>query len=201
MKKVIQPYESHMQYLAQWMCDYNLYGCAYLDSTHVKFRCPVPEHLSLSNTGHKWHDQSVPEHLMSDETKVARQSHCSIEVDIMVEHITNRHEIRPRSIHHDFAERSMVDKSGEKLVHSMAGLWRDETRRRKARMGLLDPNSSPFPPEVLVSVSADPRNSQPGGWIHEEEFRELIQGLVKDEEGNKDPRRSNFDTFVKRHPQ
>jgi hypothetical protein len=36
-EKVIQPYESHMQYLAQWMCDYNLYGCAYIDCSQVKF--------------------------------------------------------------------------------------------------------------------------------------------------------------------
>lgn len=28
LKRVFQPYEAHLQYLLQWMCDFNLYGCA-----------------------------------------------------------------------------------------------------------------------------------------------------------------------------
>ena len=34
LKRVLQPHESHLQYLLQWMCDYNLYGCAYIDSAY-----------------------------------------------------------------------------------------------------------------------------------------------------------------------
>ncbi|EOD46053.1 dna polymerase zeta subunit [Neofusicoccum parvum] len=41
LAKVMQPYESHLQYLLQWMCDYNLYGCAYIDCVKVKFRDPI----------------------------------------------------------------------------------------------------------------------------------------------------------------
>ncbi|KAI4285156.1 MAG: hypothetical protein L6R35_004722 [Caloplaca aegaea] len=40
MSKALQPYESHMQYLLQWMCDYNLFGCAYIDSTNERQRSP-----------------------------------------------------------------------------------------------------------------------------------------------------------------
>jgi DNA polymerase zeta len=62
-------------------------------------------------------------------------------------------------------------------------------------MGLTDTSSSPFPPEVMVSMSADPRNTNKGGWIHEAEYRELVEGLVR-EEHSKNPSAS-FDSFVK----
>lgn len=200
MKKIIQPYESHMQYLLQWMCDYNLYGCAYIDCSQVKFRDPVPDFLDMSSSTHKWHDRSIPPSFISSVDTLPRQSHCSIEVDIQTQHILNRLDIKARPLHHDFIERKNPNPLDEKLVHSMAGLWRDETRRRKARMGNSDPGSSPFPTEVLVSVSADPRNSQPGGWIHEEEYREKISGIVEDEKLKSDGQKLSFDTFVEKTP-
>ena len=200
MKKVIQPYESHMQYLLQWMCDFNLYGCAYINCKEVKFRGPVPSRLDMNSTSHQWHDQTIPSSSISDEDKIPKQSHCSVEVDICVQYILNRLDVEPRPIHHDFIERKNPTAPDEKLVQSMAGLWRDETRRRKARMGALDTGSSPFPPEVLVSVSADPRNSQPGGWIHEEEYREKISVILKDEKDKSDGKKIEFDGFVGKVP-
>jgi len=196
MGKALQPYESHMQYLLQWMCDYNLFGCAYIDSKIVKFRGPVPDYLEMNNTIHRWHNQTIPQSYISDEAQIPRQSHCSLELDICCQDILNRLEVKERSLHHDFVERKHPLPSDEKLVQSMASLWRDETRRRKATMGQANENSSPFPPEVLVSVSADPRNSQPGGWIHEEEYWEKMADIVKDEKNKSDGRKLNFDSFV-----
>ena len=198
MKKDILPYESHMQYLAQWMCDYNLYGCAYIDCRVVHFRSPVPQFSQLSVTKHKWHDRTIPESLMIEAEKLPRQSHCSIEVDVTVQDILNRLDIASRPLHHDFIERNQPINPGGKLVHSMAGLWRDETRRRRARMG--ETGSSPFPPEVLVSMSADPRNSQPGGWIHEEEYMQKIKNLIDEERANSDGMQLAFDEFIIKTP-
>jgi DNA polymerase zeta len=79
----------------------------------------------------------------------------------------------------------------------MAGLWRDETIRRKKRMGISNPGSSPFPPEVLVSMSHDSRNTENGGWIHEEEFRKLVEEIAKDERDRMGGDAPSFDTFVK----
>ncbi|KAL8854901.1 MAG: hypothetical protein Q9221_000408 [Calogaya cf. arnoldii] len=200
MKQVLQPYESHMQYLLQWMCDYNLYGCAYIDCSEVRFRAPVPEYDQLDNVTHNWHDRTISPSMTSDEQTIPRQSHCSLEVDVCVHHILNRLDIKSRPLHHDFVERQQSFAHDEKLVHSMAGLWRDETRRHKARMGQSNPDSSPFPPEVLVSVSADPRNSQPGGWIHEEEYKAKIGDITKDERDKSDGRKLTFDSFVKKTP-
>jgi DNA polymerase zeta len=200
MKRVFQPYEAHLQYLLQWMADYNLYGCGYIDCSKVTFRSPLPDHEELTNPAHLWHDRSVPIDAVTPDSELPRVSHCSIEVDICCQDIVNRQDVKPRHLHEDFIERLNPLAPDEKLVHSMAGLWKDETRRRKSKMSNPAPGSSPFPAEVMVSMSADPRNSQAGGWIHEEEYREMISNLIKDEKDKSDGLKISFNTFVKSTP-
>ncbi|EXJ82232.1 DNA polymerase zeta subunit [Capronia epimyces CBS 606.96] len=197
MKRVLQPYESHMQYLAQWMCDYNLYGCGYIECGRVRFRGPVPKYFEMTNAMHQWHDHSIPPEYISDEALLPKQSHCALEVDVHVKDILNRRDVYARNLHHDFIERMHPISADAKLVQSMAGLWKDETRRRKVRMGLKDNSSSPFPPEVLVSMSADPRDISAGGWIHEEEYRAKVEQIAAEEHSHGDTSKVSFDTFVK----
>lgn len=198
MSRSIQPYESHLQYLAQWMCDFNLYGCAYIECKDVRFRNPVPSFADQDADKHKWHDRRISPSLISNEASLPRQSHCSLEVDICVQDILNRLDIVPRLLHHDFIERNDPPASSEKLVHSMADLWRDETRRRRALQGASE--SSPFPPEVLVSVSADPRTSQSGGWIHEEEYAHQVRKIMEAERRDGGRIDASFDTFIEKAP-
>ena len=195
-----QPYESHLQYLSQWMCDNNLYGCAYVNCAKVRFRAPVPHHQGISNSKHQWHDESIPDDWISDPDLYPRHSHCSIEVDICAQDILNRNDIAERSIHSDFRERFSRFNPDEKLVHSMAGLWRDETRRRKRRMNITDSFSSPFPPEALVTMSADPRHNEISGWVHEEEFKALVKGIIEAEKASNIDSALNFESFVKPLP-
>ena len=197
MKRVLQPFESHMQYIAQWMCDYNLYGCGYINCRQVKFRAPVPNYFEIDADLHQWHDRSILPENISDEAALPKQSHCALEVDVCVQDILNRGDVEHRLLHHDFVERLKPLAPDIKLVQSMAGLWKDETRRRKARMGLKDPKSSPFPPEVLITMSADPRTIDAGGWIHEQEYRQKIDALAAEEHKKTGGRDLNFDTFIK----
>ncbi|KAI0389573.1 DNA polymerase family B [Xylariaceae sp. FL0594] len=203
MKQRFQPYEAHLQYLLQFMADYNLYGCGYIDTRRVRFRSPVPQYDidgdGATSSAHLWHSQSVPPPFITDDPNLPRSSHCSIEVDICVQDIINRHEIKERLLHHDFIERKNPLPTDMKLVHSMAGLWKDETRRRKRRMSSTA-GSSPFPREVLVSMSADPRDSQPPGWLHEDEYRRQIQDLVNQERQQGGGTEVTFDTFVQSDP-
>ncbi|KAF2132340.1 hypothetical protein P153DRAFT_335156 [Dothidotthia symphoricarpi CBS 119687] len=196
LNRPLQPYESHMQYLLQWMCDYNLYGCSYVDCAKVQFRGPVPDCDEIDPL-HKWHDASIPDTFLASEDQYPRQSHCTLEVDVCIQDILNRHELRYRPIHHDFLERSSQTPRNvdDKYVPSMADLWRDETRRRKLRMGLSNPSSSPFPTDVLTPMAADLRNTHQAGWIHEEEYRELVAALIQEEKGQKGE--INFKTFIK----
>lgn len=204
LKKVFQPYEAHLQYLLQWMCDFNLYGCAYIETKKPHFRAPVPAWEELDEPTHMWHDRSIGQETILDESQFPRQSHCQIELDLRVEDILNRHEIKARPLHHSFIERLESLENlppEEKLVHSMAGLWKDETRRRKMRMGITDPTSSPFPPEVLVSMSADPRNDSKGGWIHEDEFREMVDELAQQERKARGGGDISFESFERQKPE
>lgn len=198
LKQVFQPYEAHLQYLLQWMCDFNLYGCAYIETRKPYFRAPVPAWEDLEDPDHIWHDRSVVKEQILDNEKFPRQSHCQLELDIRVEDLMNRDAIAPRELHHSFIERlSSLENlpPEEKLVHSMAGLWKDETRRRRIRMGLSTSTSSPFPPEVLVSMSADPRNDNKGGWIHEDEFRHTINELAEQERRARNGGELSFESF------
>ncbi|KAI0130079.1 DNA polymerase family B [Xylariales sp. AK1849] len=197
MKRRFQPFEAHLQYLLQFMTDYNLYGCEYIASRKACFRAPVPKHDKDEEAIHHWHSQSVSTAFITEDAELPRVSHCSIEVDICVQDILNRHDIKERQLHHDFIERLDPLPSDMKLVASMAGLWKDETKRRKKRMRSPAPGSTPFPPEVLVSMSADPRNSQIPGWIHEDEYRNHIHELVLEENRQSDGSKVNFDNFVK----
>ena len=200
LKKAIQPYESHLQYLLQWMCDYNLYGCDYVSCKQVRFRQPVPRAEELEPTLHLWHDQSIPPLSISDEADFPRLSHCSIEVDICVQNILNRQEINARPIHHDFTELFHPPPLDEKLVHSMASLWRDETMRRKSLMrdSVPDPDSTPFPAEALISMSAEPRLSQKGGWIHEAEYIDEVRRIISKERWKDGKRNVSFESFAKK---
>ncbi|KAI1437007.1 DNA polymerase family B [Xylaria sp. CBS 124048] len=200
MKQKFQPYEAHLQYLLQFMTDYNLYGCAYIDAKKVLFRAPIPQHGDGGDSGHLWHTRSVPQRSITKDPSLPRMSHCSIEVDICVQDILNRHEIRERQLHHDFIERTTPLPADMKLVHSMAGLWKDETKRRKRRMLNPSPGSGPFPPEALVSMSADPRDPHPLGWIHEEEYRDQIQHIVCQESEQDGGAKVTFETFVQNVP-
>ncbi|KAI8722497.1 DNA polymerase [Fusarium sp. LHS14.1] len=199
MKQKFQPYEAHLQYLLQFMTDFNLYGCDYLDASSTRFRSPVPEYDQGLNSTHLWHTRSIPEGYTTDEATLPRASHCSIEVDICVQDIINRERVRERQLHHDFTERISPIPGDMKYVYSMAGLWKDETKRRKRKMQNPDPGSSPFPPEVLVSMSANVRDSQPQGWIHEDEYRAQIQELILTERGAASDELS-FDNFANALP-
>lgn len=200
MKRVFQPYEAHLQFLLQWMADYNLYGCGYIDCKKATFRSPVPLYEEISSSLHLWHDRSIPDQLITNDTFLPRVSHCSLEVDICVQDILNRRDIKPRPLHHDFAQNLSPLAPDEKLVQSMAGLWKDETRRRKSKIPNAPAGSSPFPAEVMFSMSADPRYSQAGGWMHESEYREKVKTLIEEERDRGDTSRPSFNTFVKPKP-
>ncbi|KAJ5296921.1 uncharacterized protein N7443_007814 [Penicillium atrosanguineum] len=195
MKRPLQPYEAHMQFVPQWMCDYNLYGCAYMDCEKVKFRSPVPEYLELANPDHRWHDRSIRPEDILDGPALQKQSHCPLEVDICVQDILNRSDVKERPLHHDFGELFRPAAFNERLVPSVAGLWQDETRRRKKRMGITDPGSTPFGPDELISMSADPRNQSKGGWVHEDEFQELVFQIAEEEQRADGDTEISFETF------
>ncbi|KAL7938291.1 hypothetical protein V8C35DRAFT_146512 [Trichoderma chlorosporum] len=186
MKRKFQPYEAHLQYLLQFMIDYNLYGCDYVESSQTFFRSPVPAHHENTATSlHIWDERTVPAAFVTNELTLPRESYCSIEVDIAAQNITNRDKVKERRLHHDFTEFTSPPIEDIKLVSSLAGLWKAETRRR-LRQNISSQTfdqqlTSSFPREALVSMSADTRSSQPQAWMHEEEYRRKVEFLISQE--------------------
>ncbi|KAK0753578.1 hypothetical protein B0T18DRAFT_358164 [Schizothecium vesticola] len=195
-----QPFEAHLKYIAQFMCDFNLFGCGYIETDNVFFRAPVPQNDEADSLPGLWDSRSTPPARITDDHRIPRASKCSIEVDICVKDILNRRAVRERRLHHDFIEKKNPLPADLKLVHSMAGLWEDETRRRKRRLGDVNPGSSVFPPEALVSMSADPRRASSLGWVHEEELREELQRLVEAEGCVSALSQLTFPNFVEQVP-
>lgn len=190
MGKTIQPYEVHIPYLLQFMADYGLYGCGWVSCSKVSFRAPVPPAgLSDDINSIKYDDSTIAPHLISYTTLKPRLSHCALELDLLAQDIINRKTITPRYLHHDFIERAHPPSLDEKLVHSMAELWRDEERRRE-RKGESSPHTFVF----TTRHQADPEMKGP--WIHEREMRQKIDETVRAERAKSDARMLNFDTFV-----
>ncbi|KAI9654687.1 MAG: DNA polymerase zeta [Trizodia sp. TS-e1964] len=192
-----QPYESHLQYLLQWMCDYNLYGCDYIKCRKVVFRTPIPSYEEGNNSHHRWHDRSIPRRFLDEHAPIAKESTCALEVDICVQDILNRLDIKQRLLHHDFVERLDPILLDIKLVQSMAGLWKAEAARRRALQHNLNPGNSPFPPEAMISMSAQTRSSQKGGWMGEARYLEDVKEIAKNERIQDCDKEVSFENFVK----
>ncbi|XP_019168407.1 PREDICTED: DNA polymerase zeta catalytic subunit isoform X1 [Ipomoea nil] len=52
LDRVLQPHESHIPFLLQFMVDYNLYGMGHLHVSKMKFRYPVPDTFSPRKSNH-----------------------------------------------------------------------------------------------------------------------------------------------------
>ncbi|ETS03581.1 hypothetical protein M419DRAFT_34423 [Trichoderma reesei RUT C-30] len=187
LKRKFQPYEAHLQYLLQFMVDYNLYGCDYVESSQTFFRCPVPpRHEGNAASSQLWDEGTVPVDYITDDLALPRESYCSIEVDISAQNIINREKIKERLLHQDFSEFIRPPSDDTRLVSSLAGLWKAEARRRQRQ---LPPGQTPaqplvssFPREALVSMSADSRSSEPQAWMHEEDYRRKVENLISEEQ-------------------
>ncbi|KAK6496374.1 DNA polymerase zeta [Arthrobotrys musiformis] len=190
LKKQFQPYEAHLQYIPQWMIDYNLYGCGYINCSKVYFRQPIPSEQEAGEA-HIWHAATINKADILDDIEFPRVSHCSLEIDIRVSDILNRLDIEPRDLHHDFLELRNPAEGDKKLVPSMAELWRDEARRR----GLKDITVESFGQQFSAAT-----RKVHGGWVHEEEYRERVEQIIDAEHARATGRDIQWQGFVKNDP-
>ncbi|KIR32771.1 DNA polymerase zeta subunit [Cryptococcus deuterogattii MMRL2647] len=138
-----QPHEAHLNHVLQFMCDFDLYGCGWLELGGGTFREPMPEgdpYDSLSETVtdgtlHILDSSTIPTSMLYPPgLSPAKETFTSIEIDILPHQILNRQRLMPRLLHHDFIE--LLHKPSdpnEKLVPAVAELWEDERRRRAAK--------------------------------------------------------------------
>ncbi|KAG5647998.1 hypothetical protein DXG03_007032 [Asterophora parasitica] len=154
-------FESHISYVLQFMCDFGLYGCGWIDLEEVLQR-------DVKSTCEGEYANS-DEH-MFDSSPYFRQTRMPLEVDAIAPHILNRHSIAPRNLHHKL-EIPAAPLPPDPLVLSVRELWEDERKRRAARG--LNPS-----PEIPVDPS-DSSRGVGGDWVAEAQYWEELRGKIE----------------------
>ncbi|KAI0365248.1 hypothetical protein BV20DRAFT_1039013 [Pilatotrama ljubarskyi] len=183
MKTRFRVYESHLSYLLQFLCDFGLYGCGWIDLGEVWQR--GREEASVNDE----EGTELAEALSAFKTSpYFRQTRMPLEVDAIAPHILNRRKLSARKIHHKLTIPAPPLPS-EPLVLSVRELWEDERQRRIAK-GL---SPSPVVPKDL---SANSRGSG-GGWVAEARWWEEIRKRVERESGREVvPPRMSWEKWV-----
>lgn len=158
MKRIFWPYEAHIQHQLQFMIDFNLHGCGYIECGKVIYRSNANEHMGSARCE------------VLSEDAFPRHSYKCIEVDIQAQYILNRNQIHERRIHHQLTEPS-VDPLP--LLHSLGELWKQyESSTESTKNSGALPWTMPDSPE-------DPRPR----WLEEHTFRRRVTQLIKQEAG------------------
>ncbi|GBE80756.1 DNA polymerase zeta catalytic subunit [Sparassis crispa] len=169
MKTRFRVYESHLSYLLQFLCDFGLYGCGWIDLGEVWERGRQEIHDEQDN------ETECQEAINSfGVSPYFRQSRMSLEVDVAAHQILNRHLLTARNFHHKLTIPAPPSPE-EPLVLSVRELWEDE-RRRRVVQGL-----SPSP-EIPKDPSADSRGHG-GEWVAEARWWEEIAKRIESERG------------------
>nr|KYP71224.1 DNA polymerase zeta catalytic subunit [Cajanus cajan] len=180
LDKSLQPYESHIPFILQFLVDYNLYGMGHLHLSKMKFRHPIPDtcekfniesqqqHRKADTDGHAcsesrlWMSSMVPSEWMwslpnkfsalsNDEAHCPkRQSTCELEGDTSVDEILNQ----------QFKMYSSLSQtcSDVNMVQSLVPIWEEQQKRTGIQETTMpsDP-CKPLPQDVmkLFSVGLD----------------------------------------------
>lgn len=166
MQTRFRVYESHLSYILQFLSDFGLYGCGWIDLGEVWRRAGDDETLEDidSETSLKIFKASP----------YFRQTRMPLEVDVAAHQILSRHKLAAREMHHKLTIPA-PPLPQEPLVLSVRELWEDERRRREEK-GLMPT------PELPKDPSANSR--EPGGdWVAEARWWEEIRMRIERERG------------------
>jgi DNA polymerase zeta len=165
-------FESHLSYVLQFLCDFGLYGCGW---------------IQLENVWQRGVDDDGGDPIF--ETSVYfRQSRMTLEFDTVAPLIMNRHNVSPRNLHHKLTI-PQPPTSPEPLVLGVRELWDDERRRRVAA-GL------PPSPDLPQDPSANSRGAG-GGWVAEARlWDQLKQRIEQERDVELNTRNSDWERWI-----
>lgn len=175
LDKVLQPHESHIPYLLQFLVDYNLYGMGYIHVSKIKFRHPVPEVFSKRKAAYDdqreadlggdsgsvspiWMSSTIPNDWIwqswsqpvsstnKDLYLIKRQSTSELEGDAIVEDILNQMLISYTPLSQTCSD--------VKMVQSLIPIWEEELERSGTQgpVAFHDPGK-PLPEDGLKMLS------------------------------------------------
>jgi DNA polymerase zeta len=170
MRTRFRIFESHLNYILQFMADFGLYGCGLMELGEVWQRDQASDESQ---------DGSAMEGMDFRPSPYFRQSRLPVEVDVAAHQILNRHLLTAKNVHHRLTIPG-PQLSEEPAVLSVRELWDDERRRRIAK-GL------PPSPEIPVDPSERSRSSG-GDWVAEARWwHELRKRIQVERERNEEP--------------
>ncbi|KAI3752468.1 hypothetical protein L2E82_24501 [Cichorium intybus] len=160
LEKSLQPIESHIPYLLQFLVDYNLQGMGHLHVSKMKFRHPLPHIYTkkkadssndvcleppiwLSSTIPDtwiWHSSSQMENDLS-----RRQSVCELEGDADIDDILNQQYKLYSSLSQTFSD--------VRMVQSLIPIWEEFERNGMHMETVSSDPGKPSPHDVLNVLS------------------------------------------------
>lgn len=169
MKTKYRVFESHLSFVLQFLCDFGLYGCGWIE---------------LAETWRRGQDADGSDTTLLDDIDLDckqspyhRQSQMPLELDVVAPQILNRHRLAARDLHHELKIPAPPLPS-EPLVLSVRELWEDERQRRISRG--LHPT-----PELPRDLSERSRGTG-GQWVSEIRWWDEIRKRIEQERGKPD---------------
>lgn len=151
-------FESHLNFTLQFLSDFGLYGCGWINLGQAMRRGRDDD-----EDANESQFELSPHH---------RQSRMGLELDAHAFHILNRHTLTARNYHHELKIPS-PPMPNEPFIPSVRELWEDERKRREAR-GL---SSTPAMP---VDPSATSRGKG-ADWVMEMRWWDSIRKKIEQE--------------------
>ena len=175
MKTRFRVYESHLSYILQFMSDFGLYGCGWIDLAETWQR----DSQDPSSETHFESSQifKLPPDVSFLPSPYYRQTRMPLELDVASHQILNRHLLSARNVHHKLTIPA-PNLSDEPVVLGVRELWEDERRRRAAR-GL--------PPTPVLPPDPSARSRGKGGdWSAETHWWDQLRKKIE-RERNQEP--------------
>ena len=163
-------YECHLSFPLQFMCDFNLYGCGWIDLGEVWQR---------QDQGILQDDSESSQDSNFNISVYPRQSRMELEIDVSPHQILNRLNLIARNMHHEVKISDPTAANNTPLVYSVRELWEDERRRRRLR-GL---DSDP----VMQSTPRERVGGSGGHWISEARWWQGLIDRIKADEDKQQP--------------
>ncbi|KAG0078985.1 DNA polymerase zeta [Linnemannia elongata] len=187
MRTVFQPFEAHVPFRLQFFIDYNLYGMGWLELEDALLRSDVPAAAEGDHPKKLTKGTVMETRIWAPENDPGRISHCEIEMDTTADRIINR-DLAPERDTHFSLEECFKPPPSTAQVPSVAGLWEDDVRRRKA-------NNLPSQ-EAPKTQFREPETIP---WLNHDLNKRMVASLVKEmverQSQEKTPTQGDFDNY------